>query len=209
MDFDSGCEDIDEVIDDFRASKRIDKKRKKNNARSFGGGGSGGAIIVLDLDNTLIDDKYVPFPKSIDFLKKIFCNSKNTVFMWTAGNTIHADKYLELLETQYNLNRAQFHNIICGLIDNSKPNAKIKEILRDQNTHRPHALIDDKEEYFKNNTYDITIPVKKYYRFHGKKEYYINYDNLYDDLIDRIEHFYSKKRKFSNKMKNFIDLDSD
>lgn len=141
-------------------------------------------VIVLDLDLTLIDDSFKPYPQMLNFLKKMFNNFAHIV-IWTAGNNVHLEKFLESLPPTM---AKKFDYKIHDLINSTKNSAFVRNFYKNQNKN-PFILIDDNKKILNTGGYDIVINVSNYQnsnRFNVKKNY-INYNGLYNDLMKKIK----------------------
>lgn len=201
-------DDDDDRFDDRpRQKKKIRKKLPNTNLA---------AVITLDLDKTLIDSNFEPFPQLDIFFKKLFKNKKFTVCLWTAGNLEHVDAFLKCIKKKYGISRQCFELILCRLTaENTKDSAKLDNYLHSRNLV-PYVLIDDTVSYFNNSHYDINIDAKQFYRKDMKtNNCYINYDLLYNYLISKIKNYYKlkkskniKKNRTKNGGSKIINLDS-
>lgn len=194
-----------------RKKKRISlaaTKKKRSNKQK-----SNAAVIVLDLDNTLIDNKYVAFPRLDNFLRILF--DKYTVVLWTAGNETHVNEFIKTTPIAN-----KFKLKISKLINNTKNASFVDKYLKNKNIV-PYVLIDDTVEYFRTGDYDINIDAKRYMRLNPKdKSIYMNYQQLLNDTERFINKWWIKqnhsylKTKAKNSMKtntksSIITINSD
>lgn len=146
----------------------------------------GPAVIVLDLDDTLIDKQNQLFPRVGEFLKILF--AQNIVILWTAGNDVHAETFLKHHPA---LNK--FKRVIAGLYQGAKDASYVDTLIRKKNIY-PYILIDDNPRYFVSGDYDITINAMEYYKSGERSSYYIRYNDILRDTINKINAWYKKRK---------------
>ncbi|WKA13572.1 MAG: 38K protein [Cotesia congregata filamentous virus 2] len=160
--------------------------------------------IILDLDRTLIDDMYKPYPNVKEFIDSII-NLSDYRILWTAGNKEHLFKFLQtpfLFPPNYHLN---FFKLLSGLYENTKSANLIHDLISSTNKNIKrndifYILIDDSASRYMNNGYDQIIDVTKYTTLSKINNIeYIEYEFILQDLKKIINKKISKNKSRPNK----------
>nr|QKN22470.1 putative ORF19 [Drosophila-associated filamentous virus] len=146
------------------------------------------AVFVVDLDETLIDDRYKPFPNSDQFL--INLHKRGPLILWTAGNKEHVLRY------QKSIYIWPFARVLTKLYKCTKSVSQIKQYCPAFITSNvPIILIDDNVNNLKTSGYDITINCQKFYFTHAEtSKYSINYTKMLE-VIDKEIHDWQHRRQ--------------
>lgn len=143
-------------------------------------------IIVVDLDDTLIDETNREFDGADHFIGTL--SKKYKLVLWTAGNAVHAKMFIEQF-SQAN----KFTKVLYGLYNKTKSVSLIRRQL--PITTGPYILIDDSVHNLHTGGYDITIDVKKYNYIPATKKFskmkFINYKALLEDLEELVDVWYN------------------
>lgn len=175
-------------------------------------GGKKKVCIVLDLDRTLINDMYEPYPGVKSFIDSIISIADYRI-LWTAGNKEHLFQFLQtpsLFPPNYHLN---FIRLLSGLYKDTKSVNIIQDLICndcDDKRNLIYILIDDSMNRYKDNGYDKVIDVSKYTRVSKINNIeYIEYDNILKDLknfLNKKSYKVNKKNTSKNMMNNIIDV---
>lgn len=150
------------------------------------------ALIVVDLDETLINDKYKPFPNAEEFLEQL--SHFGNLILWTAGNQEHARQFLKILKKNY------FVKTFTKLFHNTKSVSIIKKFCPIYfRNNIPIILIDDNPYNLKNSGYDIAINCKDFYKNIHSDEYSIDYTKMLKVIESRILQWYRQYSLYNNK----------
>lgn len=157
----------------------------------------GGAIIVVDMDETLIDNNNndLPIPQSTEFLdslEKLFF--KGCKILWTKGSAAHVEQNL------HPDHRKKFDKIILGSHKHLRHQGKPITVIRKLSLPKaalagPYIIIDDNDENLRSDQYDITIDVKKYYIHSVNEPLRVAYNKIITDLIKRVNDWYKSKEE--------------
>nr|WIE95366.1 hypothetical protein [Microctonus hyperodae filamentous virus] len=168
------------------------------------------AIIVVDLDETLINNKYELFPGVGKFLTQL--KTEGHVILWTAGNDVHVKKFLEKLDKNTNI----FYGTICNLYNNTKSIAMIKKNFPElmcADGRVPIILLDDNSHNLYTGGYDLTIDVSRYYKNKNETRYNVDYTTILQKihlLLVKWWSFMKKKQgKKTKQIMKMVDIASD
>lgn len=133
-------------------------------------------LFVVDLDETLIDDKYEIFVGAIEFLRHL--KKLGYVLLWTGGDQQHVKLFLK----KYSNASRYIDQYFCGLIDNIKPVNEAKRIVFEK-THKYYpivVLIDDNLQNLKLGRYDFVYNALLYRT--GTRLDQINYTQMLEEI---------------------------
>lgn len=202
----SGCDDDDDEHEDSSSEDDYDENgpiRIKSDGRDAVSGimvsqwdrVKQHCVIVFDFDDTLIDNgnKDALIPGSDKFLiaiNRYIPHSYN--MLWTKGGEGHIKKNLK------NNIRKHFQKIIVGshptLRNEGKPITVVRRMCTSAKAlSGPYIIVDDNDENLRNDQYDITIDVKKYYINSADQPLRIDYNAILTTIIKRINLWYREK----------------
>lgn len=145
------------------------KKKNKTSSKSYKN------LAVIDLDQTLIDKKYVLLDGADTFLNQLN-KIGYYILLWTAGDEAHVKSFF----TDYPICKFYINDYITGLQENCKPVSIARKKLYNKlrNYLGANIFIDDNLGNIQNSDYDYKFCILDYLDAKGN----VNFIKLLNDI---------------------------
>lgn len=170
--------------------KIISKRKKKKKIQSLNYTETISCLCVIDLDDTLIDKNNKLIDGAKKFLIKLNTfNEKGYNILWSLGNNTHVSHQWDTRFKQF------FDNVIVGhapaMKNCGKPITYAKKFCSNREAFTgPSIIIDNDPTNIRLDQYDIAINVSKYFNNKTGMPLSINYDNVYHNIITKVNDWY-------------------